>query len=103
MPRLAKIDSCTLKKILRRLDSHSCFDVTEPPAPTRRTPPTMAKRRIEKGARGKFERPFRVPLFFSRKQTPPRKPSQARHRRQETASLQLRTRTIPRSSTLPSR
>src|SRR6266571_6311911 len=36
----------------------------------------MAKRRIDKAARRKFERPFRVTLVFSRERTPPRK----RHR-----------------------
>src|SRR6266536_624998 len=59
MPRLAKIDSCPLK----RSSSYLILTVPlrdRPPAPTRRTPRRIAKRRIDKAARRDNGRPFRV-------------------------------------------
>ncbi len=59
MPRLAKIDSCPLKRSF----SYLILTVAlrdRPPAPTRRTPRRIAKRRIDKAARRDNGRPFRV-------------------------------------------
>ena len=49
------------EKIVQLLDSRNTL-ADRPPAPTRRTPRRMAKRRIDKAARRKYGRPFRVPL-----------------------------------------
>jgi hypothetical protein len=57
--RLAKIDSCPLKRSF----SYLILTVAlrdRPPAPTRRTPRRIAKRRIDKAARRDNGRPFRV-------------------------------------------
>ena|SRR5947209_17158056 len=54
MPHLAKIDADPLKKALQRLISAVplLWSQFRPPAPTRRTPRRIAKRRIDKAARG---------------------------------------------------
>ena len=53
MPHLAKVDACPLKKILQLLDFRSTvMCLIRPPAPTRRSPRRIAKRRTHKVARG---------------------------------------------------
>src|SRR5712692_5088502 len=60
MPRLAKIDSCPLKR------SFSYLILTVPvrdrPPPSRRTPRRIAKRRIDKAARRDNGRPFHTQI-----------------------------------------
>jgi hypothetical protein len=65
MSHLGKIDACPLKKVLQLLDSCSTLKWSQfrPPAPTRRALRRIAKRRIDKAARGNG-RPFRVTLAF---------------------------------------
>ncbi len=64
MPRLAKIESCPLKRPF----SYLILAVPlcgRPPAPARRTPRRIAKRRIDKAARRDDGRPFHAILRYA--------------------------------------